>query len=343
MKKITKIICTIGPACATESILKEMNKEGMDIARLNMSHGNHESHQKLIDEMVNLRNKNKIKLMIDTKGPEIRIGYFENGAVNLEAGQQFVFTTRDIIGNEKQVGLRYKALPNEVKKGTKIFANNGLLVFEVIKVTKTDITTKVLFGGKLSNNKGLNVPKLVPSTPYLSDIDKQDILFAIKNKADYLAISFVSNKQNVLDIRNFLKENGGENIKIISKIENASGVKNAQSILSVSDGLMVARGDLGVEIPLEKIPPIQKRLISLCNVEQKMCVVATEMLESMTNSTRPTRAEVNDVAEAIYEEATATMLSGETASGINPVLVVKTMANIIKETEKYVYNLKVDV
>ena len=158
-----------------------------------------------------------------------------------------------------------------------------------------------------------------------------------------MAISFVSNKQNVLDIRNFLKENGGENIKIISKIENASGVKNAQAILSVSDGLMVARGDLGVEIPLEKIPPIQKRLISLCNVEQKMCVVATEMLESMTNSTRPTRAEVNDVAGAIYEEATATMLSGETASGINPVLVVKTMANIIKETEKYVYNLKVDV
>ena len=343
MKRITKIICTLGPACNDVNILNEMNKEGMDIARLNMSHGTLESHQGLIDKIADLRASKKVKLMIDTKGPEIRIGTFENGSIQLQAGDKFTFTRREVVGNQNIVGLKYKALVDEVKTGDRIFANNGMMIFEVQKVTTNDINCRVLFGGKLSNNKGLNVPGLIPSTPYISEADKIDLLFAIKNKADFLAISFVSNKQNVMDIRKFLAENGGEKIQIISKIENASGVKHAEEILDVSDGLMVARGDLGVEIPLEKIPPIQKKLISLCNVKKKTCVVATEMLESMTNSTRPTRAEVNDVANAIYEEATATMLSGETASGIDPVNVVRTMANIIKETEKHIYGIKVDL
>lgn len=341
MKRITKIICTLGPACDDERILTQMNAAGMDIARLNMSHGTHETHQVLIDKIAPLRKKNGLKLLVDTKGPEIRIGTFKDGSVMLSEGDKFAFTTKDIAGTSKRVSLKYKNLINEVKAGDKIYANNGMMIFEVIEVTDTDIACRVLFGGKLSNNKGLNVPKVVPSTPYLSEADKSDILFAIKNNADYLAISFVSNKQNVLDIRKFLAENGGENIKIISKIENASGVENIEAILDASDGLMVARGDLGVEIPLEKIPPIQKKLISLCNVKRKFVVVATEMLESMTSSTRPTRAEVNDVANAIYEEASATMLSGETASGINPVLVVETMAKIINEAEKHIYGIKV--
>ena len=341
MKRITKIICTLGPACDDASIMAEMNKEGMDVARLNMSHGTLESHQGLIDKLQPLRDAGKVKLMIDTKGPEIRISTFRNGSVMLVEGDKFTFTSRAVEGDEKVVGLRYPQLVNEVKAGDKIYANNGMMIFEVEKVTRTDIHCRVLFGGKLSDHKGLNVPGLVPSTPYISEADKIDIKFAIKNHADFLAISFVSNRQNVLDIRKFLAENGGENIQIISKIENASGVKHAEEILDVSDGLMVARGDLGVEIPLEKIPPIQKKLISLCNVKKKTCVVATEMLESMTNSTRPTRAEVNDVANAIYDEATATMLSGETASGIDPVNVVRTMANIIKESEKHIYGVKV--
>lgn len=343
MKRITKIICTLGPACDNELILAKMNAEGMDIARLNMSHGTHETHQALIDKITPLRKKTGLKLLIDTKGPEIRIGTFKDGSVMLEEGKTFTFTTKDVIGSSKRVSLKYKNLVKEVRAGNKIYANNGMMILEVTEVTETDIVCRVVFGGKLSNNKGLNVPGVVPSTPYLSEADKADILFAIKNKADFLAISFVSNKQNVIDIKKFLAENGGENIKIISKIENASGVENVESILDESDGLMVARGDLGVEIPLEKIPPIQKKLISLCNVKRKLVVVATEMLESMTNSTRPTRAEVNDVATAIYEEATATMLSGETASGIDPVLVVQTMAKIINETEKHIYGVKVQL
>ena len=339
MKRITKIICTLGPASADLKTQTAMVAEGMDIARLNMSHGTLDSHQKLIDTMAPLRAKG-LKLMIDTKGPEIRISTFEKGSTMLTEGETFTLTSRDIVGNDREVGLKYKPLVEQVSVGDRVYANNGMIVLEVKKVTKTDIICTVLFGGKLSDHKSLNVPGVVPNTPYLSEADKTDILFGIKNNADYLAISFVSNKQNVLDIRKFLNENGGEKIKIISKIENASGVEHAETILDASDGLMVARGDLGVEIPLEKIPPIQKRLISLCNVKRKICVVATEMLESMTNSTRPTRAEVNDVANAIYDETSATMLSGETASGIDPINVVRTMARIITETEKFVYAVK---
>lgn len=337
MARITKIVCTLGPACNDTNTLNEMFKSGMNIARLNMSHGTHQTHQELIDKLVSLRKDKGLKILIDTKGPEIRIGTFENDYIMLEDNDEFTLTTLDILGDNTRVSLKYKELINDVKVGDKIYANNGMIVLQVKDITQTDIICNVLFGGKLSNNKSLNVPGVVPSTPYLSQADKIDLLFAIQNKADYIALSFVSNKQNIVDVKEFLKENGGENIQLIAKIENASGVENAEEILNECDGLMVARGDLGVEIPLEKIPPIQKRLISLCNVKRKFCIVATEMLESMTNSTRPTRAEVSDVATAIYEETNATMLSGETASGINPVLVVQTMAKIIDEIEKQMY------
>jgi len=340
MKRITKIVCTLGPASSDLDVMTAMFNCGMNVARLNMSHGTHESHQKLIDTMAPLRKKG-LKLMIDTKGPEIRIGTFENGSVMLTAGQKFTFTTRDVVGNGEIVGLRYTQLVSEVKVGDKIFANNGLLVFAIKKITKTDIICLVEFGGKLSNNKSLNIPGVVPSTPYISPADREDIMFAIRNNADYLALSFVSNVQNVQDVKNLIKQTNPDcQIKLISKIENARGVNNSISILDACDGLMIARGDLGVEIPLYKIPPIQKKLISLCNVKKKVCIIATEMLESMTDSTRPTRAEVNDVASAVYEEATATMLSGETASGINPVLVVQTMGQIIDEVEKNIYKIK---
>lgn len=340
--RITQIVCTLGPASDDQSVLKKMCDAGMNIARLNMSHGTQETHQTIIDKLPILRKKHNLKLMIDTKGPEIRIGTFADGSVMLETGQQFILTTKNVEGNKDIVSLQYKPLVTQVKPGDKIYANNGMIVLNVLKTTKTDITTKVEFGGKLSNKKSLNIPNVAPKGPYLSEADKSDLLFAIKNNADYIALSFVSNAQNVKDARAFLDKNGGNNIKLISKIENHQGVINAESILDVSDGLMVARGDLGVEIPLEKIPPVQKKLISLCNAKRKFVIVATEMLESMTNSTRPTRAEVNDVATAIYEEANATMLSGETASGINPVLVVQTMAKIIDEIEKYVYSTNID-
>ncbi len=340
MKRITKIICTLGPASSDLETMTAMFNSGMLVARLNMSHGTHESHQKLIDTLAPLRKKG-LMLMIDTKGPEMRIGTFADGSITLVEGQKFTFTTKELVGNQNEVSLRYKNLVNEVHIGDKIYANNGLIVLKITKVTKTDIVCVVEFGGKLSNNKSLNVPGVVPSTPYISPADESDIKFALKNNADYLALSFVSNPQNVNDVRNLVEKLGSDDPPLlISKIENASGVNKASEILDVSDGLMVARGDLGVEIPLYKIPPIQKKLISLCNVKKKICIVATEMLESMTNSTRPTRAEVNDVACAVYEEATATMLSGETAAGINPVLVVQTMRQIIEEIEKHMYHIK---
>lgn len=339
MKRITQIVCTLGPACNDEKILNAMFKAGMNIARLNMSHGTHETHQEIIDKIAPLRKKG-LKLLVDTKGPEMRIGTFKDGSVILQTGQNFTFTARDVEGNDKEVSLKYKQLVDEVKPGNKIYANNGMIVLEVKKVTKKDILCEVLFGGKLSNNKGLNVPGVVPSTPFISEADASDIMFAIKNNADYIALSFVSTKKNVIDVRKFLGKNSDKYIKLIAKIENSRGVNNASSILDVAEGLMVARGDLGVEIPMEKLPPIQRKLVSLCNVRKKSCIVATEMLESMTNSTRPTRAEVNDVATAVYEEATATMLSGETASGIDPVNVVQTMGKIIDEVEKQMYKVE---
>ena len=236
MRRMTKIICTLGPACDDIEILNKMYESGMNIARLNMSHGTIQSHQQMANKLQTLREQQSLQLLVDTKGPEMRISTFENGFIELHEGDTFVLTINDIVGNQKKVGLKYKALINEVKVGDKIYANNGMIVLQVVDLTDVDIFCKVIFGGKLSNNKSINVPNLVPSIPYLSEIDKLDIQFAIQNKADYLALSFVSDKQNVLDVKEFLKSNGADNIKIIAKIENAKGVKNAEEIFCIMQG-----------------------------------------------------------------------------------------------------------
>lgn len=342
MKK-TKIVCTIGPACDDKDSLISLMKAGMNVARINMSHGSHESHQKTINNILAARNELglPLALMLDTKGPEIRLGELPKRGIELVAGDIFTLTKKQIIGTKKIASVSYPQMIDDVEVGNKIFANNGMLVLRVIKKNEESIDTKVLFGGKLTSHKGINVPGIKIRRDFLSEADKSDLLFAIKNDADYIAASFVSNKEDLFEMKEFLNQNGAKDIKIIAKIENGEGVKKIDEIIANSDGIMVARGDLGVEIPLEKIPHIQKKIIKSCINEGKISIVATEMLESMTNSLRPTRAEVSDVANAIYECATATMLSGETAVGINPLRVVKTMSKIIMETENNIaYNTK---
>lgn len=342
MKK-TKIVCTIGPACDDKDSLISLMKAGMNVARINMSHGSHESHQKTINNILAARNELglPLALMLDTKGPEIRLGKLPKRGIELVAGDIFTLTKKQILGTKKIASVSYPQMIDDVEVGNKIFANNGMLVLRVIKKNEESIDTKVLFGGKLTSHKGINVPGIKIRRDFLSEADKSDLLFAIKNDADYIAASFVSNKEDLFEMKEFLNQNGAKDIKIIAKIENGEGVKKIDEIIANSDGIMVARGDLGVEIPLEKIPHIQKKIIKSCINEGKISIVATEMLESMTNSLRPTRAEVSDVANAIYECATATMLSGETAVGINPLRVVKTMSKIIMETENNIaYNTK---
>ena len=342
MKK-TKIVCTIGPACDDKDSLISLMKAGMNVARINMSHGSHESHQKTINNILAARNELglPLALMLDTKGPEIRLGKLPKRGIELVAGDIFTLTKKQILGTKKIASVSYPQMIDDVEVGNKIFANNGMLVLRVIKKNEESIDTKVLFGGKLTSHKGINVPGIKIRRDFLSEADKSDLLFAIKNDADYIAASFVSNKEDLFEMKEFLNQNGAKDIKIIAKIENGEGVKKIDEIIANSDGIMVARGDLGVEIPLEKIPHIQKKIIKSCISEGKISIVATEMLESMTNSLRPTRAEVSDVANAIYECATATMLSGETAVGINPLRVVKTMSKIIMETENNIaYNTK---
>ncbi len=331
----TKIVCTLGPSCDSVEGIKQLIKAGMNVARINMSHGTHESHQKIIDNLNIARNDLNvpISLMLDTKGPEIRLGEFPKRGVELESGSIFILTKKEILGSKKQATVLYPRMVDEVQVGQRVYANNGMLVLKVLAKDEDQIVTKVVFGGKLTTHKGINVPGLKIRTDFLSEKDKADLLFAIKNKTDYLAASFVSNTIDIYELKNFLKANNSHEIKIISKIENLEGVKNVEQIAKISDGIMIARGDLGVEIPLEKIPHIQKKIISLCNKFGKISIVATEMLESMTTSIRPTRAEVSDVANAIYEQVTATMLSGETAVGKHPARVVKIMSKIITETE----------
>lgn len=332
----SKIIATLGPSSNSASIIEKMALSGVDGFRINMSHSTHEANQLLIDEFKKARkNLSKpLSLIIDTKGPEIRVGNFENGKVVLVENQTFTFTKDNILGNNERVSVSYKKLIDKINVGDSIFANNGMLSLKVKSKNSTEAVCKVIYGGKLTNHKGLNVPSIKIDSPFLSDRDKDDLLFAIKNDADYIAASFVSSKDDVKKMREFLDENGGNEISIISKIENGEAINNINDIIDISDGIMFARGDLGVEIPLYKLPPLQKKIVKLCNAKAKICLIATEMLESMTTNLRPTRAEVSDVANAVYDYASATMLSGETAVGKNPVLTVKTMTKIIKESEK---------
>ncbi|MBO5262591.1 MAG: pyruvate kinase [Clostridia bacterium] len=331
----TKIVCTIGPACSNEKTLTELCLAGMNVARLNFSHGTHENHLEMINLIKGVREKLNlpIAIMLDTKGPEYRIKTFKDGRVTLEDKDTFTFTTRDVIGDNTIVGVSYSGLIKDLSVGDKITVNNGLVIFEVKELTDTDAICKVLVGGELSNSKSMSFPNKVLNQTYLSEQDKSDLLFGIKNDIDFIACSFVSKRQDLIDIKEFLKANGGEHLDIIAKIENRSGVDNIEEICKECDGIMVARGDLGVEIPFEEVPSTQKYLITKCRMLGKRVITATEMLESMIHNPRPTRAEISDVANAVYDGTSAIMLSGETAMGKYPALTVKTMSKIAEKTE----------
>lgn len=332
----TKIICTIGPSCENEETLTQMCHAGMNVARLNFSHGLPEEHIRKIELIKSVREKLDlpIAILLDTKGPEFRIGTFENGSVELKDGDTFTFTTEDVIGNEKIVSVSYKDLQNEMNPGDKILVNNGLVIFEVVNVDNNNVNCNVITGGVLSNKKSMSFPDKVLKQVYLSEQDKKDLLLGIENDVDFVAASFVSTKQDIADVREFLDANGGADINLIAKIENRSGVDKIDEICEIADGIMVARGDLGVEIPFVEVPSVQKFLIKKCRLLGKRVITATEMLESMCCSPRPTRAEISDVANAVYDGSSAVMLSGETAAGKYPVDAVKNMAEICEYTEK---------
>ena len=331
----TKIICTIGPASESEEVLTAMCQAGMDTARLNFSHGTHEEHLQKIQTLKKVRTKLGIPLpiMLDTKGPEYRLGTFENHKIELKDGDTFILTADQVEGNKERVSVSYDKLPQELTPGEQILINDGLVEVIVKEIEGNDIICTVKQGGVLSDRKSMNFPGKVMKHEYLSEQDKADILFGIENGVDFLAASFVSNKQNALDLRKFLNDHGGREISIIAKIENPDGVKNLDEICEVVGGVMVARGDLGVEIPFEEVPAVQKMMTSRCRKMGKRVVTATEMLESMIENPRPTRAEASDVANAVYEGTSAIMLSGETANGAHPVEAVATMAKIAEYTE----------
>lgn len=335
----TKIVCTLGPACSDEATITAMCKAGMNVARLNFSHNTHEDHKKRIDLVKKVREKLglPIAILLDTKGPEYRIKTFKNGKITLKEGDSFTFTADEIEGDEKRVSINYKGLPNDLKKGDKILLNNGLLSFEVVSTTNTDVNCKVVVGGELSDRKSMSFPNKTLKQKYLSEQDKEDIAFGIKEGIDFIACSFVSCKQDLLDVKNFLTEIGAKETELIAKIENRSGVDNIEEICEECAGIMVARGDMGVEIPFEELPAIQKQIITKCRMLGKRVITATEMLESMISNTRPTRAEISDVANAVYDGTSAIMLSGETAAGKYPVLAVETMARIAESAEKTIH------
>ncbi len=338
----TKIICTIGPACSDEQTLKEMCLAGMNVARLNFSHGTHEDFSKKIELIKKVREELNlpIAILLDTKGPEYRIKTFENGKVLLKSGERFVLTTEDIIGDETRVSVNYKGLPNDLDIGDTVLLNDGMLKLRVDNIIDNQIICTVEIGGELSNRKSMSFPNKHLRQIYLSEYDKNDILFGIKNDVDFIACSFVSCRQDMVDVKNFLRENGGENIELIAKIENRSGVDNIEEICEECTGIMIGRGDMGVEIPFEELPAIQKRLITKCRMLGKRVITATEMLESMIHNPRPTRAEISDVANAVYDGTSAIMLSGETAAGKYPVLTVKAMSAIAEHTEKNIHYSK---
>lgn len=331
----TKIVCTIGPASESREVITGLCKAGMNVARLNFSHGTYDEHQIRIDTIKSVREELglPIAIMLDTKGPEYRIKTFENGKIFLNEGDSFTFTTRDIVGNENCVSVNYDRLAQDIAVGDTILLNNGLLSFEVESVDDTEVLCRVTCGGELSDRKSMSFPGKVLHKEYLSEQDKEDIRFGIENGVDFIACSFVSRRQDLLDVHEYLSQIGASNVELIAKIENQSGVDNIDEICSSCDGIMVARGDMGVEIAFELLPSIQKRLITKCSMLGKRVIIATEMLESMIHNIRPTRAEISDVANAVYDGTSAIMLSGETAAGKYPIQAVRTMAKIAETTE----------
>ena len=333
----TKIICTIGPASQNEETLTQMCLAGMNVARLNFSHGSHEEQKEKVELVKKVREKldMPIAIMLDTKGPEYRIRTFAQGKVTVKEGDTYTFTTDDVEGDETRVSVNYKGLVNDLSVGDRILVNNGLVIFEVTALEGSNVVCRTVVGGELSNRKSMSFPNKVMSGPFLSEQDKADILFGIENDVDYVAASFVSTRQDVEELRAFLNEHGGEDIDIIAKIENRSGVDNIEAICESCEGIMIARGDLGVEIPFVEVPAIQKLLISKCRMLGKRVITATEMMESMIYNPRPTRAEISDVANAVYDGSSAIMLSGESAAGKYPVEAVRNMAHIAEYTEEH--------
>lgn len=336
--KRTKIICTMGPNTDDEEMMRKLAKAGMDIARFNFSHGDHEEQKTRMDLLKKVRKELKlpIAILLDTKGPEIRTGILEGGQkVYLEEGSQFTLTTEQIEGNNTRCSQTYKDLPKDVKAGDTILIDDGLIQLTVEEITDTDVVCRVVNGGELGQKKGINVPNVEVKLPAITEQDKNDILFGIEQGIDFIAASFVRNAEAIKEIKELLRANGGERIDVIAKIENAEGVHNIDKIIKAADGVMVARGDLGVEIPAHEVPHIQKMIIRKCNESYKPVITATQMLDSMMRAPRPTRAEVTDVANAIYDGTDAIMLSGETAMGKYPEQAVQMMVKIAECTEPY--------
>lgn len=331
----TKIICTIGPASESEEKLAELMKAGMNMARFNFSHGTQEEQKVKLERVrkVAAQLGLPIATMLDTKGPEIRLRDIEGGKTVLTEGQKFVLTTEELLGNNERVSISYKGLVGDVKKGMSILIDDGLIAMNVDEVTDTEIRCTVVNGGNISNHKGVNVPGAILSMPYINEVDKSDILFGIENGYDYIAASFVRCKEDILELRKILTDRESH-MKIIAKIESMQGIEDIDGIIEVSDGIMVARGDMGVEVAMEEVPVLQKEMIKKAIAQGKIVVTATQMLESMIHNPRPTRAEVTDVANAIYDGTTAIMLSGESAAGQYPVQSVETMARIAERAEK---------
>lgn len=331
----TKIVCTLGPATDAKEVLETLIKEGMDVARFNFSHGLHEEQKGRLDKLKELREKldKPIAALLDTRGPEIRIKCFKEGSVELKKGQRFVLTTGDTDGDETQVAITYEGLHKDVKIGNHILIDDGLIDMTVVELKGKDIICEVNNGGKISNRKGINAPGVELKMPFISQKDHADILFGIEQGFDFVAASFTRSKEDVLEIKKILSDNNCTSINIIAKIENQQGVDNIDEIIKVADGIMIARGDMGVEIPLEDVPVIQKMIIQKVYNAGKRVITATQMLDSMMKNPRPTRAETTDVANAIYQGTSATMLSGETAAGLYPVEALKTMVRIAVKTE----------
>lgn len=336
MLKKTKIVCTIGPASRDADTMREMLEAGMNVARLNFSHGTHEEHRKTIETFRRVRDEQDrpAAILLDMKGPEIRLGDFENGSEILEEGDEFTLTSEKCPGTKERVSTTYKALPSQVSLGTSILIDDGRVRLRVAGTTEDEVRCIVVNGGKVSNRKGVNIPNQSLDLEYISEADRQDILFGIEMDVDYVAASFVRSGADVKVLRSLLNENGGDRIKIISKIENTEGIENFKEILALSDGIMIARGDMGVEVDFEKLPGIQKKFIKECCKAGKTVITATQMLESMTHSPAPTRAEITDVANAVFDGTSAVMLSGESAAGDYPVETVKAMAKIVSQAEE---------
>lgn len=331
----TKIICTLGPATEDDKVLRELMKEGMNVARFNFSHGDYEQHKKNLERVKALREELGLPIaaLLDTKGPEIRVKNFKDNKIELKAGQTFTLTTRDIEGDETAVAITYENLVNDISIGDRILIDDGLISMRVDRIEDKDIVCTVLNGGPVSNHKGVNVPNVHLSMPYVSEKDKEDIIFGVEQGFDFIAASFVRTAEDILEIRDILSRHNCNFINIIAKIENMQGVENIDEIIRVSDGVMIARGDMGVEIPFEDVPAIQKMIIRKVYNAEKIVITATQMLDSMMHNPRPTRAEATDVANAIYDGTSAIMLSGETAAGMYPVEALKTMVRIAERTE----------